>query len=319
MRTFLQYTLNGQAHEVECQPAMTIGRDESCDIVLPDPRVSRRHALLYRTQDGSSYLADEASSNGCFVNAVRIQRPTRLNDGDRFSIGAVDFQFHQPRAATRAGVPDGDPRRTTLIVSPGVELLRIAILVADIRGFTRLSEALSVGTLTELMNQWFREAGQCVRARDGLVDKFLGDCVYARWEANRDPAGSLRHALDAAVELNRMTERLNALNPELPQKLAIGVGVNVGNAALGTDQGRTAIGDAVNLTFRLQEMTRQLDCHILLSRDAYQYLPADCWRGREQDIAVAGRTRPVAVWAMSFEDAQQLLRLAAHGGVRDRE
>ena len=308
MQTYLLFTLNGQTHKVECKPAMTIGRDASCDIALPDPRVSRRHALLYRTQDGSTYLADEGSSNGSFVNAARIQLPTRLNDGDQISIGSVDLQFRQPQTKKRADAPARDARRTTVVISEDVELLRIAILVADIRGFTRLSEALPVRTLTEIMNQWFREASQCIRARDGLVDKFLGDCVYARWEANRDPAGALLRALDAACELNRITQRLNELHPDLPQKLTIGVGINIGNAALGTDQGRTAIGDAVNLTFRLQEMTRQLDCHILLNREAYLNLPADCWRGREQGIHVAGKTQPLAVWGIGFDEAQRIVR-----------
>jgi adenylate cyclase len=188
-----------------------------------------------------------------------------------------------------------------------VELLRIAVLVADIRGFTRLSESLPVKQLTELMNEWFREATQCIRAHDGLVDKFLGDCVYARWEANRDPAAALLKTLGAACELNRITRLLNENHPELPQPLEIGVGINIGNAALGTDQGRTAIGDAVNLTFRLQEKTKQMKCNILLNRDAYLNLPPERWQGREQTISVAGKTQPLDVWGLSFEEAGKLL------------
>jgi len=308
MQAHLILRENGREQRLECRDVMSIGREADNDVVLNDPRVSRRHAMLYRTQDGSYYLADEGSSNGSYVNAARITLPTRLNDGDQISIGAVNIQFRQPGAAPRAGVAGDDPHRTTLIVQQSVEIIRTAILVADIRGFTRLSESMPVRELTEMMNRWFREASHCIRSREGLVDKFLGDCVYARWEANRDPGAALLRALDAACELNRITARLNEARPDLPQKIQIGVAINIGNAALGTEQGRTAIGDAVNLTFRLQELTKPLGCDILLNREAYLNLPADLWQGGEQSVSVAGKTQPLDVWGLSFEEADRLFR-----------
>jgi adenylate cyclase len=308
MQAYLTFTLHGRDLQIDCKEAMTLGRDEGCDIVLPDQRVSRQHAMLYRTQDGSYYLADEGSSNGSFVNAARISLPTHLHDGDQISIGSVNLQFRQPGAPSRNGLRPDDNRPTTLIVAQSVELIKIAILVADIRGFTHLAESMPVRALTELMNHWFREATLCVRGRDGIIDKFLGDCVYARSEANRDPAAALMRTLDAACELNRITARLNDSHSGLPQRLQIGVGINIGNAAVGTDQGRTAIGDAVNLTFRLQEQTKHLGRDILLNREAYLNLPADLWTDREQSVTVAGKTQPLDVWGLSFAEAETLLR-----------
>jgi adenylate cyclase len=312
---YVEYTENEQPRQIECREAMTIGRDETCDIVLPDPRVSRRHAMLYRTQDGNHYLVDESSSNGSYVNAARITLPTRLTDGDKISIGSTNLEFRQPGAAPRHSVPRNDERRTTLVVMQSVELLRIAVLVADMRGFTHLAESIPVRQLTELMNHWFREATQCITRRDGMVDKFLGDCVYARWNANADPHGVLLRVLDAACELDRITAAINDTHPDLPQKLDIGVGINIGNAALGTDQGRTAIGDAVNLTFRLQEKTKELGYPILLNRDAYLNLPPDLWVGHEQSISVAGKTRPLDVWGMTFEQAAALAQGSRQSGM----
>jgi len=306
MQAYLTFAIDGQERQYECKDVVTIGREEDCNIVLPDPRVSRKHAMLYRTQDGSFYLADEDSSNGSFVNAARIAMPTRLNDGDQITIGSISLQFRQPDAPSR-NTAGTDPRRTTLVVQQSVEIVHAAILVADIRDFTRLSESLPVRELTELMNQWFHQSTQCIRNRDGLVDKFLGDCVYARWEANRDPSAALRRALDAAVELHRITIGLSSAHPNLPQKIDLGVGINIGNAAIGTDQGRTAIGDAVNLTFRLQEQTKRLGKDILLNREAYLNLPADLWSGREQSVSVSGKTQPLEVWGLSFSEAEALL------------
>jgi adenylate cyclase len=306
MQAFLLYKDGDQALRVTCKEVMIIGREEGNDIVLNDARVSRRHAMLYRMQDDSYYLVDEGSANGSYVNAVRISLPTRLNDGDQISIGSMNMQFRQPQARHIARQPR-EKRSTTIIVQESVELIRIVILVADIRGFTSLSEALPVRDLTELMNQWFREATQCIKQRHGTIDKFMGDCVYARWDANIDPGGSLLKALDAACELDRITRHLNDTRPNLPQPLRIGVGINIGNAALGTEQGRTAIGDAVNLTFRLQELTKHLDRAILLNRDAYLNLPSKLWQGHEQTISVTGKTQPLDVWGISFEDAAELL------------
>lgn len=304
---------NGRERRIDCLDIMSIGRVAGNDVVLNDPRVSRRHAMLYRTQDGSYYLVDEGSSNGSYVNAVRITLPTRLDDGDRISIGSTNLLFRQPEAAAAVAAGERDERATTLIVQPSVEILKIAILVADIRGFTRLSEAIPVRELTEIMNQWFREASHCIRIRRGTIDKFLGDCVYARWDANVDPAAALLRALDAACTLERITERINDSHPGLPQKLRLGIGINIGNAALGTEQGRTAIGDAVNLTFRLQEQTKSLDRAILLNRDAYLNLPESLWKGREQTISVAGKTKPLDVWGIGFEEAEALLKAHEQG------
>lgn len=310
MQAFLLYKDGDQTLRVACKEVMIIGREEGNDIVLRDARVSRRHAMLYRMQDGSFYLVDEGSANGSYVNAVRISLPTRLNDGDQISIGSMNMQFRQPGAKSGAR-PPRDERATTVVVQQSIELIRIVILVADIRGFTSLSEAIPVRDLTELMNQWFREATQCIKQCRGTIDKFMGDCVYARWDANADPGGSLLKALGAACELDRITRHINETRPNLPQQLKIGVGINIGNAALGTEQGRTAIGDAVNLTFRLQEQTKTLGRAILLNRDAYLNLPSELWQGREQTISVAGKTQPLDVWGITFEEAAALLKARA--------
>ena len=318
MKAFLVYAENGHNRQVDCKDVMIIGREDGHDIVLNDTRVSRRHAMLYRMQEGSYYLVDEGSSNGSYVNAVRITLPTRLKDGDQISIGSMNIQFRQLAGQTSEGQPR-EGRPTTLIVQQSVEIIRIVILVADIRGFTRLSESMPVRDLTELMNQWFREATQCIKQRNGTIDKFLGDCVYARWNANHDPGAALLNTLGAACELARITRDLRDTRPNLPQELMIGVGINIGNAALGTEQGRTAIGDAVNLTFRLQEQTKNLNQEILLNRDAYLNLPVTLWQGQEQSVRVAGKTKPLDVWGISFKEAEAFLRVHSDAAAEGKE
>ncbi len=272
MSAFINLTRNSGAQRIPCKEVTTVGRDATSDIVLDDPLVSRRHAMICRLQGDAYYLIDEGSSNGSYLNAKRITLPTLLNNGDRVTIGSASLSFEQARTSA-ASARATHTRETTVIVTPQVEVVHTAILVADIRGFTRLSESMPVRALTELMNEWFRAATSCIKERYGMVDKFLGDCVYARWEADRDAVRAVQRAIDSACQLNRISQHLNATHPELPQPFGIGAGINFGIAAIGTDQGRTAIGDAVNLTFRLQEQTKKLGKNILIAQDAYEVLP----------------------------------------------
>jgi adenylate cyclase len=309
MGAFLCYDSNSDAQRVPCKEVTSIGRDVSNDIVLDDPLVSRRHAMICRLQGDIYYLIDEGSSNGVHLNARRITLPTMLRNGDQITIGSLSIRFDQAPTempSVRAGQTSHVP---TVIVPPSVEVVRTAILVADIRGFTQMSETMPVRRLTELMNEWFRAATGCIKERYGLVDKFLGDCVYARWDADRDRARAVMRAIDAACQLNRISEQLKTAHPELPASFGIGAGVNFGVAAIGTEQGRTGIGDAVNLTFRLQEQTKRLGKNIVVAQDAYELLPERTWLGRERSITVAGKTQPVNVCGLSFEEAELLLRM----------
>lgn len=307
MSAFVILANGGHAQRFACKEITTIGRDAGNDIVLDDTHVSRRHAMICRLQDGDYYLIDEGSSNGSYLNTARINLPTRLNDGDQISIGSMQLRFEQSVAAPRVS-EQPDARATTIMTQQSVEVVKIAILVADIRGFTTLSESMAVRPLTELMNKWFRAVTGCIKERHGVIDKFLGDCVYARWSANDDSSRAVLRAMEAACELNRLSHSINDAHPELPQSLGIGAGINFGVAAIGTDQGRTAIGDTVNLTFRLQEQTRTLDKDILIADEAYKLFPQSFWSGYEQRIQVKGKKQPVDVVGFSFDQAEALLR-----------
>lgn len=297
---------DGEEHRIACKDVTNIGRDAGNDIVLDDPHVSRRHAMICRLQDGAYYLVDEGSANGCHLNTERIALPTLLSHGDSIEIGAIKMRFDQPITAPP---PPMDGRATMLLTQQSVEVVKIAILVADIRGFTTLSESMPIQALTKLMNEWFRAATGCIKERGGLVDKFLGDCVYARWEARRDTARAVMCAVDAACQLNRLSQRMHDTHSDLPRPLSLGVGVNLGDAAIGTDKGRTAMGDAVNVAFRLQAQSKKLQKDIVIADQAYKLLPETTWSGRERRVKVEGKTRPVNVLGLSFSEAETLLRL----------
>jgi hypothetical protein len=67
-----------------------VGRAGDCDVRLPHDDVSRRHALIWR-EAGSAWIADLGSSNGTFVNGMRLTEPVQLGEGDRVVVGSADF------------------------------------------------------------------------------------------------------------------------------------------------------------------------------------------------------------------------------------
>jgi pSer/pThr/pTyr-binding forkhead associated (FHA) protein len=84
---------------VPIAPGVTIGR-EGCDVVLPDPEVSRRHAHLCMLDDDPA-IEDIGSTNGTFVNDRRVDGPTRVRAGDVVRLGNTVWHVQAPGAATR--------------------------------------------------------------------------------------------------------------------------------------------------------------------------------------------------------------------------
>lgn len=295
----------GPPREVACEPVMTIGRDRNNSIVIGEKLVSRNHAMVRRLGAGDYYLIDVGSSNGSFVNGRRIATPQLLRDGDEIRIGSTVLRFAQERGDPEAVAP-ADDERTTLATVSDIQL--ITILVADIRDYTVLSERLPIGVITRLMAHWFRAVSDQIEAHHGVVDKFIGDCVYARWDSGEEPAVEVQHSLRAAAAIHRVTGELSAAQPDLEAPLALGVGINSGHAAVGIGSDNTALGDAVNLAFRLESASKALGKDVVLSRAAYQWLSESLWRGRETSVQVKGKRGPVEVCALTWEELHTALK-----------
>jgi hypothetical protein len=81
----------------------TLGRTDANDVTLPDPKVSRRHAVIHPQGPGELWLADLGSRNGTFLNATRVTSPALLRHLDQIDIGPYRLVFHQPNAPRHAG------------------------------------------------------------------------------------------------------------------------------------------------------------------------------------------------------------------------
>lgn len=134
----------------------------------------------------------------------------------------------------------------------------IVVLFADIRGFTTLSEEMEPQEVLHLINACSTITAQCVKEYHGVLDKFIGDCIMAYWEEDKNGGEAARLACHAALEMQKRTEELFAgYSTEYRMDVALGIGINRGEAIVGNvgspeRMNYTVLGDTVNTAARLE-------------------------------------------------------------------
>lgn len=155
-----------------------------------------------------------------------------------------------------------------------VEPIDAAILVADLRGFTALSEQFGESAMVGLLNRYFDTLGDAIDAAGGQILKFMGDGLLAVFPlADGDRRSACIRALEAARQARRNRAALNqerAVDGKAP--IEFGIGLHVGTVAFGNIGSRTrldftVIGPAVNTASRIQDLTKELQEPILCSGD----------------------------------------------------
>jgi adenylate cyclase len=202
--------------------------------------------------------------------------------------------------------------------------MEIAILFADLRDFTRLSERRLPYDVVFLLNRYFKAMGEAVAESGGYLDKFIGDGVMALFGI-KEGVGAMgaetacRQALDAARRMSLKLAELNQhLAADLKSPLRIGIGIHfgpaiVGDMGFGTNQHLTAIGDTVNTASRLEAATKELQAQLVISEQV--------WRGAGMALAMAPqpgqhqgptlhhlqiRGREAALPVLAIRDAQEI-------------
>ena len=143
-------------------------------------------------------------------------------------------------------------------VDLGGKLTDIAVLFVDIRGFTTMSEVLPAPQVVEILNQYLTLTTKCIMDNHGTLDKFVGDCTMAMWNAPLSQEDYVMNACKAAMAMVEGSRPLTEkLQKEFGRTVSFGVGVNVGPAVVGNigapmRMDYTAIGDTVNTAARLE-------------------------------------------------------------------
>lgn len=181
----------------------------------------------------------------------------------------------------------------------------IAVLFADIRGFTQISEDRLPFDTAFLLNRYFAAMGRAIEESGGHLDKFIGDGVMALFGVNESLEEGCKKAIQAAA---KMAEELDALNQsiatELPQGLRIGIGIHCGTAIVGkmgykNAIGLTAIGDVVNTASRLESLTKEYGVQCIVSQKTVSASGLQLENLDYTDVKIRGRDQALKVGMVS--------------------
>ncbi|MEM8639667.1 MAG: GAF domain-containing protein [Cyanobacteria bacterium P01_G01_bin.54] len=189
----------------------------------------------------------------------------------------------------------------------GGDRKEVSILFSDIRGYTTLTEKMAPNEVVLLLNKYFETMVESVFEHQGTLDKFMGDALMAVFGAPlslKEPHAwlAVRSALD-------MRQRLVAYNQQSycthqPQ-IRIGIGISTGEVVAGNigsprRMDYTMIGDQVNLSARLESLTKEYGCDIIISESTYQACGGgDRLQVRELDqVRVKGKSQAVTVYEL---------------------
>jgi adenylate cyclase len=186
----------------------------------------------------------------------------------------------------------------------GGEVRTVSVLIADLRGFTRLSERLEPEQIFEMLSEYFSSTIQVILAHRGMVQDFIGDAILAVYGAPADDPGHAWHAVSTALEMQQAIQRLNRRwQAEKWAPLAMGVAVHTGEVFagnVGSAQRKkyAVLGDPVNTVSGMEKLNRDLSAAILISGETLAAVKDRVTVRDRGCVQVKGRSAPVEVFEL---------------------
>jgi adenylate cyclase len=192
-------------------------------------------------------------SSGTVINYLRVEREKR-------NVRTAMARYLSPILADQVSQ---HPEQLKL----GGELRELTLMFTDIRGFTHISESLDPQALTQLMNSFLTPMTRVIQDREGFIDKYIGDCIMAFWNAPIDVPSHAQKAILAAFDMRAELKRINAMLKETAEKedraeveLRVGIGLNSGICCVGNMGSEqrleySVLGDTVNIASRLESLS----------------------------------------------------------------
>jgi len=188
----------------------------------------------------------------------------------------------------------------------GGETKELTFLFSDIRGFTPISEKYQKDPqgLTIVINKFLTPMTDIIMKNGGTIDKYMGDCIMAFWNAPIDTANHKELAINSALEMIDKLKELNNSNGfGKGNKLNIGIGINSGKAVVGNMGSEqrfdySVLGDAVNLASRLEGVSKNYDATLVVGHDTYKDVSTKYNFKKLDDVQVKGKSNKVAIYTV---------------------
>jgi pSer/pThr/pTyr-binding forkhead associated (FHA) protein len=227
----------------------TLGRAAGCTHLLEFPGISRSHAMLQPGPGGGHLVADLRSTNGTYLNGVRIEQVSPLRDGDRLELGDIALVYRcqqAPGQGTESGA-------TSVMIHSG----NCWLVMLDIIGFTSHTHAVGADAASADFKRWLELVRPVLMRHGCTINAYLGDAVFGYWRHDRQPAAQVAAAIRALV----------ALQPASPRPFRILL--HHGRVRIsGGLQGENLAGPDVIFLFRIEKTTKPLGSLCVLSESA---------------------------------------------------
>jgi adenylate cyclase len=188
----------------------------------------------------------------------------------------------------------------------------VTILFSDIRGYTTLTEKLEATEVVSLLNAYFETMVEAVFNFEGTLDKFIGDALMAVFGAPLPLENHAWMSVQSALDMRRRLAEFNQKRYHTAQpQIRIGIGISSGEVVSGSigSQKRmdyTVIGDGVNISSRLEGVTKEYGCDIILSQYTYELCRDRIWVRELDWICVKGKTQPIGIFELIGDRSQAL-------------
>ena len=192
----------------------------------------------------------------------------------------------------------------------GGETKELTFLFCDIRGFTPLSEKYqkNPAELTKVINRFLTPMTEIIMRNGGTIDKYMGDCIMAFWNAPIDTPKHKELAITSALEMIDKLDYLNNMNGFGDQnKINIGIGINTGKCIVGNMGSKqrfdySVIGDPVNLASRLEGVSKNYDATLVVGEDTYRDISTLYNFKLLDEVQVKGKSNKVSIYTIEREN-----------------
>ncbi|HET7911522.1 MAG TPA: adenylate/guanylate cyclase domain-containing protein, partial [Pseudolabrys sp.] len=199
----------------------------------------------------------------------------------------------------------------------------IVSMFVDMRGSTKLAEARLPFDVVFLINRFLAAVSQAALDAGGQPNQFIGDGTLALFGLETAPETACRQALRAAAKVAANVEQMNRqLKADLREPIQYGIGIHGGVVIVGDIGFKdhtvfTALGDPVNVAARLQDLTKSLNCKVVISEDVCVTAGIAVDALARQQVVIRGRDEPMIVRCV--DDPAELVALVDGAAISGRQ